>query len=54
VIPNHLGKNIAPVQTGYTPQIHWIRLSALGEQFYRENWQRYRDLYPEVDALEPE
>jgi hypothetical protein len=28
-------------QTGYTPQIHWLRLSALGEQFYRENWQQY-------------
>ena len=26
----------------------------LGEQFYRDNWQRYRDLYPDVDALAPD
>jgi hypothetical protein len=38
---------------GYTPQIHWIRLSPYGEQFYRENWQRYRQLYPEVDVPAP-
>jgi hypothetical protein len=41
-------------QTGYTPQIYWLRLSALGEQFYRENWQRYRELYPEVGASAPD
>ena len=33
-----------------TPQIYWIRLSPYGEQFYRDNWQRYHDLYPNVDA----
>ena len=38
---------------GYTQQIHWLKLSALGEQFYRENWQRYRELYPDVDAPAP-
>ena len=38
---------------GYTPQIHWLRLSASGEQFYRENWLRYRELYPDVDAPAP-
>jgi hypothetical protein len=27
--------------------------SAFGEQFYRENWQRYYELYPEVDAPAP-
>jgi hypothetical protein len=43
-----------PASSGYTPQIHCLRLSALGEQFYRENWQRYRELYLEVDGLEPE
>ncbi len=46
------GKYLAHV--GYTPQKHWLRLSALGEQFYRENWQRYRDLYPDVDAPTPD
>ena len=40
--------------TGSQYDIYWLRLSALGEQFYRENWQRYRELYPEVDAPEPE
>jgi hypothetical protein len=38
---------------GYTQQIHWLKLSALGEQFYCENWQRYRELYPDVDASAP-
>jgi hypothetical protein len=38
----------------YTPQIHWLRLSALGEQFYRENWQRYCELYPDVEAPLPD
>lgn len=40
--------------TGTRYDMYWLRLSALGEQFYRENWQRYRELYPEVDAPEPE
>jgi hypothetical protein len=35
---------------GYTPQIHWLRLTPFGEQYCRENWQRYCELYPEVDA----
>ena len=39
---------------GYTPNIYWLRLSPFGEQFYRENWQRYHELYPEVDTPAPE
>jgi hypothetical protein len=39
---------------GYTEQIHWIRLTPFGEQYYRENWQRYHALYPNVEAPEPE
>lgn len=31
-----------------------IRLTSFGEQYYRENWQRYRELYPEVDAPAPD
>ena len=46
------GKYLAHV--GYTPQIHWLRLTPFGEEFYRDNWQRYRELYPEVDAPEPD
>jgi hypothetical protein len=37
-----------------TPHISWIRLSPYGEQYYRDNWQRYRDLYPDVDMPHPE
>ncbi len=37
-----------------TPQIYWIRLSPFGEQYYRDNWQRYREMYPEVDAPRPD
>jgi hypothetical protein len=45
------GKYLAHV--GYTPQIHWMRLTPFGEQFYRDNWQQYRGLYPDVDAPVP-
>jgi len=38
----------------YTPYIYWLRLSALGEQYYRDNWQRYHELYPNVDAPHPD
>ena len=40
-------------QSSYTPQIYWLKLSAFGEQFYRDNWQYYHELYPEVDAPPP-
>lgn len=33
--------------------VYWIRLTPFGEQFYYENWQRYREMYPEVDAPVP-
>jgi hypothetical protein len=29
------------------------RITPFGEQFYRENWQQYHELYPEVDAPMP-
>ncbi len=35
----------------YTPQIYWLRLTPFGEHYNRDNWQRYRELYPDVDAL---
>jgi hypothetical protein len=34
--------------------VYWLRLSSFGEQYYRENWQHYRELYPNVEAPEPE
>jgi hypothetical protein len=39
---------------GYSRDIHWLRLTPFGEQFYRDNWQQYCELYPEVDAPTPE
>jgi len=32
----------------------WIRLTPFGGQYYRDNWQKYREMYPEVDAPAPE
>ncbi len=31
-----------------------LRISAFGQEYYRDNWQRYRELYPEVDAPTPD
>lgn len=31
-----------------------LRITDFGREYYRENWQRYRDLYPDVDALAPD
>lgn len=31
-----------------------MRLTPFGEQFYRANWRYYHDLYPDVDAPEPQ
>ncbi len=28
-------------------------ITEFGKQYYRENWQRYRELYPDVEAPEP-
>ena len=41
---------------GYTfKQDYKIRLciTDFGREYYRDNWQRYRDLYPDVDAPAP-
>lgn len=40
--------------TGESIDRYWIQLTSAGEQFYAENWSHYRDLYPEVDAPDPE
>lgn len=39
---------------GYSIDIHWIRLTQFGEEFYRDNWRQYQELYPEAGAPEPE
>jgi hypothetical protein len=43
-----------PTHVGYSIDIHWIRLNQFGEQFYRDNWRQYQELYPEAGAPEPE
>lgn len=37
-----------------TRAVYWLRLTPFGEQYYRDNWQRYHELYPSVDAPHPE
>ena len=28
-------------------------ITDFGREYYRENWQRYKEMYPEVDAPQP-
>ncbi len=43
------------IAIGYT-QNYVIRIciTEFGKQYYRENWARYREMYPDVEAPEPE
>jgi hypothetical protein len=34
-------------------RVYVIRLTEKGREFYEENWEKYRELYPNVDAPEP-
>ncbi len=44
-----------PGDSGYTTTTRDVlRITAFGLQYYRENWQRYRDLYPTVNAPIPD
>lgn len=31
-----------------------MKITDFGKHYYRENWQRYRELYPDVEAPEPQ
>jgi hypothetical protein len=31
-----------------------LRITDLGREYYRDNWRRYRELYPSVEAPEPD
>jgi|SRR5712692_1384041 len=43
-----------PRDSGVMASEHTVlRISAFGQQYYRENWQRYREMYPEVNAPAP-
>ncbi len=39
--------------TSYTQDIR-MTITEFGKEYYRENWARYRELYPDVEAPEPE
>lgn len=39
--------------TSYTQEIRML-ITEFGKEYYRENWARYRELYPDVEAPEPE
>ena len=34
-------------------RVYVICLTEKGREFYEVNWEKYRDLYPDVEALEP-
>jgi hypothetical protein len=39
----------------YQPTDHWrIRITPYGRSYYEQEWARYHELYPEVEAPEPE
>ena len=42
--------DICDSTTGAPCMTHWIKLTPFGEQYYQENWQRYQELYPEIEA----
>lgn len=35
-------------------RLYVIKLTDAGREFYHQNWQKYRELYPNVDAPEPQ
>ena len=48
------GQEQALIREGRRGEHFSLIITEYGQQFYRENWQRYRNLYPEVDAPQPE
>jgi hypothetical protein len=32
----------------------WLTITPFGQQYYKENWEMYREMYPEVNAPKPE
>jgi hypothetical protein len=43
-----------PGDEGYLADVREVlRITAFGREYYRENWQRYRELYPDVEAPAP-
>lgn len=48
------GQDRALIREGRRGEQFSLVITEFGRQYYRENWQRYRELYPEVDAPRPE
>jgi len=43
-----------PGDSGYTTNVRDVLCTTeFGKQYYRENWARYKELYPDVEAPEP-
>lgn len=43
-----------PGDSGYLTDIREVQcITSFGRQYYRENWQRYKEMYPDVEAPEP-
>jgi len=43
-----------PGDSGYATAVRDVLcITSFGKQYYRENWARYKELYPKVDAPEP-
>jgi hypothetical protein len=48
------GQDRALIREGRRGEQFSLVITEFGRQYYRENWQRYRELYPDVDAPAPE
>lgn len=47
------GQDMALIREARREEQFALVITAFGQEYYRENWQRYRDLYPDVDAPAP-
>ena len=47
------GQDLPLIREGRWNEPFGLVITAFGREYYRENWQRYRELYPEVDAPAP-
>ncbi len=56
-----LGKGLAKEHSRYvqrpgkqeSDRVYFIKLTESGREFYEQNWQKYREMYPDVEAPEP-
>lgn len=48
------GQERGLIREGCRGEPFGLVITDFGRQYFRENWQRYRELYPDVDAPEPD